>query len=67
METFIVLYREQGDFSVSPPQGFRCEAKDADHAEEQCKNAHPGCDILWTEDIDDYEDVLETYQWWVNL
>jgi len=28
-------------------QFFECMANDQDHAEEQCKNAYPACDVLW--------------------
>jgi hypothetical protein len=61
MNTYIVLYREQGDFSVSNPLGFRCEAENMDHADEQCENAYPGCDIVWAVETDDYEDALDNY------
>lgn len=26
---------------------YRCQAEDADHAEEQCRDAEPAADILW--------------------
>jgi hypothetical protein len=32
---------------LDAPLGFRCVADDCMHAEEQCENANPGCDIVW--------------------
>ena len=26
---------------------FNCLADDADHAEEQCVNSYPDCEVLW--------------------
>ncbi len=44
---FVVLYREQDQPPLDVPLGFQCWADDADHAEEQCVNAYPDCDVLW--------------------
>jgi len=60
MTPHVVLYREKDD-DVSPPQGFHCEADNGDHAEEQCENAHPGCDVLWIVETDDYHKALTEY------
>lgn len=61
MNTYIVLYREKWNFPTEAPFGFRCEADDADHAEEQCENAYPGCDVVWVVETDDYQFALEKY------
>lgn len=48
MQNYVVLYRvESGMLPADPPFGFQCDADDVDHAEEQCENAYPGCDIVW--------------------
>jgi hypothetical protein len=49
MEHFFVLYREPRTSLVliDEPQAFSCEADDPEHAEEQCLNAYPGCELLW--------------------
>ena len=43
MEKYTVLYN-WGRFGV---YGFICDAEDIDHAEEQCQNAYPECNIFW--------------------
>lgn len=47
MLDFIVLFREEGLPFLFEPRAFACLAEDYDHAEEQCENAYPGCDIVW--------------------
>lgn len=45
MDKFTVIYTKADE-----PIGwqfFQCQADDADHAEEQCINAYPGCAVLW--------------------
>ena len=37
MQTYIVLYRDQTLLPLDAPLGFRCQADDPDHAEEQCR------------------------------
>jgi hypothetical protein len=61
MKAYIVLYREQSASVLDRPEGFRCEAEDYDHAEEQCVNAYPGCDVFWISDYDNMEDALHDY------
>lgn len=46
MNHYIVLYRDNGA-TISVPEGFKCQADDGDHAEEQCQNAYPNCTIVW--------------------
>ena len=48
MESYIVLYRTDELLPVDPPLAFKCMAEDTEHAEEQCENAYPGCDVVWT-------------------
>lgn len=38
-------------------QYFLCSADDAEHAEEQCLNAYPKCEILWVNDGEQYDMV----------
>jgi hypothetical protein len=48
LDPWIVLYRDSQTPPITPPEAFACRAEDGDHAEEQCLNAYPGCDVLWT-------------------
>lgn len=61
MKTYTVLYRTDYLSPVDPPFGFRCEAEDFDHAEEQCENAYPDCDIVWVWEGDSMQDALDDY------
>ncbi len=68
MKNYVVLYREADQHPLDAPLGFQCDAEDTDHAEEQCENAYPGCDIVWVWEgpfgvgiqpaLDDYYEVL---------
>ena len=61
MQTYIVLFRDEHTLPLDPPLGFRCQAEDTDHAEEQCENAYPGCDIVWVVETDDIEVAYDNY------
>lgn len=61
METYIVLYRDKESSPLDTPLGFRCEAEDSDHAEEQCENAWPDCDVVWVVETDDLSTALDDY------
>lgn len=62
MNYYTVLYREQNQYT-DLPFAFTCMADNVDHAEEQCYNAYPDCDIVWvvqTANVDAaYEDYYE--------
>lgn len=60
MKTYIVLYRWNTP-PLHPPEGFLCQADDMDHAEEQCLNAYPDCDIVWVWDGPTMADALDDY------
>jgi hypothetical protein len=47
MKNYVVLYREPTQNPLTEPLGFQCWADDTNHAEEQCENAYPNCDIVW--------------------
>ena len=47
MRNFVVLFNDVDSSPVEDPMGFQCYAEDSDHAEEQCENAYPGCDVVW--------------------
>lgn len=47
LKNFVVLYRQEDSLPADPPLGFQCDAEDGDHAQEQCENAYPGCDVVW--------------------
>lgn len=67
MKPFIVLYRIEAIMvPADAPFSFLCWADDTEHAEEQCLNAYPECDVVWiwkgesTQDaLDDYWNMLE--------
>ena len=62
MNEYIVLYRNSNCLPCDPPFGFRCQAEDTDHAEEQCVDAEPDADIVWVVDTSNYQDALKN--WW---
>lgn len=47
LQSFIVLYRDETLSLLDCPLGFLCQAEDGDHAEEQCRDANPDCEIVW--------------------
>jgi hypothetical protein len=62
MKKFVVLYRIEKVMSpLDAPFGFVCDAEDADHAEEQCTNAYPDCDVVWVVTGESYQDALGVY------
>jgi hypothetical protein len=63
LDGWAVLYRAATAPAVSPPECFLCQAEDGDHADEQCRNAYPGCEILWSY-LGDAEGAYEEY--WGN-
>lgn len=61
MDTYIVLYWAGDAPPADPPEAFRCQGDDADHAEEQCKNAYPACAIAWIWEGESAEDAYADY------
>ena len=62
MKKYIVLYRIEKVMSpLDAPFGFSCDADNGDHAEEQCVNAYPDCDVVWVVETDSYAEALEQY------
>lgn len=62
MKKYIVLYRiEKVMTELDSPFGFLCDADNTDHAEDQCINAYPDCDIMWIAETDSYSEALEQY------
>lgn len=47
MNPFTVIYEFSEEFPITSWQFFECMADNADHAEEQCKNAYPNVTVLW--------------------
>jgi len=63
MNKFIVLYRIEAIMSpLEHPFGFECFADNSDHAEEQCINAYPDCEVVWVSGCKDLEAAL--YEYW---
>jgi hypothetical protein len=53
MKNYIVLYRiESIQTPLDTPFAFQAWAEDTDHAEEQCLNAYPDCDVVWVYQCD---------------
>ena len=48
LDNWVVLYRPIGCLPADPPEAFSCKAEDGDHADEQCRNAYAGCDVVWS-------------------
>jgi len=62
MEPYVALYRIESEMKpVDPPQGFLCQAEDGDHAQEQCQNAYPDADVVWTFQGRSVEQALQDY------
>ena len=62
MKKYIVLYRiEKVMLPLDAPFGFPCDADNGDHAEEQCINAYPDCNVVWVVETDSYTEALEQY------
>lgn len=61
MQPFTVLYRTEELLPADPPLAFLCQADDTEHAEEQCENAYPGCDVVWTVITDDVQEAYADY------
>lgn len=69
MNNYIVLYRESIHDVLSIPLEFHCQAEDSNHAEEQCLDANPNCDIVWLYEGNDYRKAISSwlnYDSWVN-
>lgn len=47
MKNYVVLFRNPDMKPLDSPLGFQCWAEDVDHAEEQCLNSYPDCDLVW--------------------
>ena len=66
MKTHIALYRIESILApTDPPFGFKCQAEDSDHAEEQCLDAYPNCEVVWIWEGDSLRDALADY-WTVS-
>jgi hypothetical protein len=62
MKTYIALYRIESILAhTDPPFGFKCQAEDADHAEEQCIDAYPDGEVVWIWEGDSLHDALADY------
>lgn len=61
LHKYVVIYREFDAGIFDAPLLFKCDAENADHAEEQCSNAYPDADVLWVFDGDDIDAALTDY------
>ena len=61
---YVVLYKTPDILPFDPPLAFKCLAENTEHAEEQCVNAEPQAEILWTVVTNSIEDAYNDY--WNN-
>lgn len=61
MTSYVVLYRDDTLDALDPPYAFVCMAEDMDHAEEQCQNAEPGCEVVWVAATNSVDSALMAY------
>jgi hypothetical protein len=61
LKTLIALYRDDSIKAGDAPLAFKCQAEDTDHAEEQCENAYPDCDVVWVVETDDVDEAYGNY------
>jgi hypothetical protein len=61
MDTYIVLYRDDGPQKWPYDEAFRCQGDDPDHAKEQCLCVYPGCEVLWVAKTGDAAAAYEDY------
>lgn len=54
-------YYRQNDFGLFDFDIFQCEAEDMDHAEEQCYDVYPSCEILWADTETDPEETIKNW------
>lgn len=64
MNTYTVLYRDDSLEPADAPYAFVCQADDSDHAEEQCLNAYPDCEVVWVVQTGDVDAAYANY--WGN-
>lgn len=60
-QPYVVLYWEAGSAPADVPLVFECQADDTEHAEEQCENAYPDCNIAWVVQTDDVDAAWSDY------
>lgn len=60
MDKWNVLYRES-DYSPLDFDVFECYADDMDHADEQCLDAYPDCEILWADTENEVEETIKNW------
>lgn len=61
MNKYIVLYRDDSLLPADVPLCFSCMAEDGDHAEEQCEDAYPDCDVVWVYEGEDCNAAFDDY------
>lgn len=64
LQDYVVLYRDDTLLPADAPLAFKCSADDTEHAEEQCTDAYPGCDIVWVVDTGNIDIAYQDY--WVE-
>lgn len=61
LKPYVVLYRPEPVDGLHIPEAFMCQAEDGDHAEEQCEDAYPNCDIVWIVETHDPNEAYNDY------
>jgi hypothetical protein len=59
MQTLTVIYRIENEGLYA--QAFPCHADDTEHAEEQCLDAYPECEILWVSRGHNLDSAFQQY------
>lgn len=63
LDNWVVLYRDESLLPLDAPLAFCCRAEDGDHADEQCVDASPGCEVVWSF-LGDVDDAYREYWSW---
>ena len=66
MNKYTVLWRDSSFLPADPPLIFQCDADDGDHAEEQCDDSYPGCEVVWVVETADVNAAFDDY-WATSL
>jgi UDP-2,3-diacylglucosamine pyrophosphatase LpxH len=61
LASHVVLFFDDGNDDDELPLGFICKAEDTEHAEEQCHDAYPGCDVVFVHRGDTVDEALTEY------
>ena len=58
---YVVLYVVTDETLKYVPEAFTCIADNDEHAEEQCRDAYPDCDVVWVVEGTDVDHAYSDY------